>query len=960
MEKKPDILARLILFLLAFLFAGSFAVAQENANRAAHTIRAGFPVIAGFGHINEDGTYSGYNYDYLQKLAQHTGWKYEFVPCTWDECIKMLDNGEIDLLGGIQRTPAREKQFRFAELESFLNYNVLLARANDQRFQDKNLDELGTLTVGALKGRYETVLFRKYARRYHIRYRLITYDSPADMQRAMENGDIDILLSSSISKVNGMRILATFAPSPLFYAVRKDNKKLLDELDMAQSILKSHDPFFDFRLYEKHYGFNETNLPTLTRAERDALKKNPVLRVGCIEGWRPFSYSGHEGIVTDMLSYIANHTGIDIRYVDLPSHEAAYQKLQDGEIDAVGFAETDSSVISLRNLKPTTAFLQVPVVRVAMAGRAASTPIDRVALTHYANDHLLDELRKQHPNIEIVYKDSPHQIFDALIAGEIDAGYVNVYSANALMSWPEYSSLALSETAPHTAEFSVVFAPGINAQIVSVFNKYIRQLRNYKLHEFTITHIARQPKRNLFTLIRERPALAFYGFACILILTIGFFTSLIIIRNRAHKRITGLLFFDQLTGLPNLVRFSQDATRLLQHPTAGKQYSLVYININNFKYINDIHDFSKGNDLLRTVAGRLKTFIHPERGEMVCRQSADHFILLLASPDQTSLRQRIDELNTALAGLNRAAGNYHVTFSCGIYQLRPGDTIDAAINYAHYAQFSKSKASYNTYTWFDNQTIAHIRDNRRIEQEMNQALANGQFVPYFQPKVDMKTGAIVGAEALARWITPEHGIISPERFIDLFEKNNFIIQLDLSIFEQTCRILKKRQDEGKAVLPVSCNFSHNHFTDLSLPGKLTEIARRYGITTALLDIEITETSVINDIDTVIEATRQLRHSGFKISLDDFGVGYSSVNLLCQIDVDTIKIDKSFLEHASILPCKRNLIEGIVAIADSLGIDILCEGVETQQQIDFLTRAGCTLAQGYYYGRPVPFDEFARL
>ena len=528
------------------------------------------------------------------------------------------------------------------------------------------------------------------------------------------------------------------------------------------------------------------------------------------------------------------------------------------------------------------------------------------------------------------------------------------------MSWPEYSSLAVSETAPHTAEFSVVFAPGINTQIISVFNKYIRQLRNYKLHEFTITHIARQPKRNLFTLIRERPALAFYGFACILVLTVGFFTSLIIIRNRAHRRITDLLFFDQLTGLPNLVRFSQDATRLLQHPAAGKQYSLVYININNFKDINDIHDFSKGNDLLCTVAGRLKTFIHPERGEMVCRQSADHFILLLASPDETALRQRIDELNKALAGLNRAAANYHVTFSCGIYQLRPGDTIDAAINYAHYAQFSKSKASYNTYTWFDNQTIAHIRDNRRIEQEMNQALANGQFVPYFQPKVDMKTGAIVGAEALARWITPEHGIISPERFIDLFEKNNFIIRLDLSIFEQTCRILKQRQDEGKAVIPVSCNFSHNHFTDLSLPAKLTEITRRYGITPALLDIEITETSVINDIDTVIEATRQLRHSGFKISLDDFGVGYSSVNLLCQIDVDTIKIDKSFLEHASILPCKRNLIEGIVAIADSLGIDILCEGVETQQQIDFLTRAGCTLAQGYYYGRPVPFDEFARL
>ena len=293
----------------------------------------------------------------------------------------MLETGDIDLLGGIQRTPAREKQFRFAELESFLNYNVLLARANDPRFQDKNLDELGTLNVGALNGRYETVLFRKYARRYHIRYRLHTYDSPADMQRAMENGDIDILLSSSISKINGMRILATFAPSPLFYAVRKDNKKLLDELDMAQSILKSHDPFFDFRLYEKHYGFNETNLPTLTRAERDALKNTPVLRIGCIEGWRPFSYSGHEGIVTDMLSYIASHTSLDIRYIDLPSHEAAYQKLQDGEIDAVGFAETDSSIITLRNLQPTTPFLQVPVVRVA-SGRQRRLDPDRPRRPH--------------------------------------------------------------------------------------------------------------------------------------------------------------------------------------------------------------------------------------------------------------------------------------------------------------------------------------------------------------------------------------------------------------------------------------------------------------------------------------------------------------------------------------------------------------------------------------------------
>ena len=147
--------------------------------------------------------------------------------------------------------------------------------------------------------------------------------------------------------------------------------------------------------------------------------------------------------------------------------------------------------------------------------------------------------------------------------------------------------------------------------------------------------------------------------------------------------------------------------------------------------------------------------------------------------------------------------------------------------------------------------------------------------------------------------------------------------------------------------------------DRSLPEKLLAITTRHRIPTNLLDIEITETSVIYDIDAVIDITRKLRDAGFKISLDDFGVGYSSVNLLCQIGIDTIKLDKSFLDQASILPCQRSLIEGIVDIANDLGIDVLCEGIETEMQAVFLKQANCAFAQGHYYGRPVPFDEFSQ-
>ncbi|EEO27940.1 EAL domain-containing protein [Oxalobacter paraformigenes] len=958
MEKRPRHFAA---FFLALLFFFLTFPAQAADRPASRIVRVGFPQIAGFGYIDQDGSLGGYNYDYLQKLAQYTNWKYEFVTGTWEECYSRLKKGQIDMLGGMQRTPEREKWFDFSDLESFLNYNVLLVRPDDRRFLDKSPEELGTLSAGSLKGSYETVLFASYAKKQGIRYRLKTYNRSRDMVMALKNGDIDVLLNASSNKINGLRVLASFAPSPLFYAVRKGHKALLDELNAAQSALKSQDRFFDFRLYEKHYGFNETHFPTLTKQEREAIGKTPVLRVAWLNGWRPLSARGNSGVVADIFAFISANTGIKIDYVNVPSHEAAFRKMQDGDVDAIGMVETDSDAITRFGLQPTIPFIQVPIARVTPAGNPPppSSP-ERVSFAHYSNEHFINDLKKRHPLIEIVRKDSPHQIFEALANGEIDAGYVNIYSANALMSWPEYSALSFNELATYTTEFAIVFSRDTDRNIVNAFNKYIRQLRNYKLHEFIITNMARQPKRNLFTLIRENPAWAFYGFAFILAMTIGFFTCILVIRNRAHKSITDLIVYDQLTGLPRLMRFAETATKRLNRESGNIRYGVVYININNFKYINDIHDFSKGDELLRAVANRLTAFIQTEQGETVCRESADRFILFLASASEQALKKRMVSLNAALSDFGQILGNYPVTFSCGVYLLQNRDTIDAAINYAHYAQISKNKASYNTFTWFDDAIVERIRENRKIEQLMDGALASGQFVPYFQPKVNMQTGEVVGAEALTRWLVPGSEPVPPDRFIPLFEKNNFIIRLDLYIFEKTCHILKSLMEEGKNVFPVSCNFSHNHFIDHSLPARLMDIARRYKVPFSLLDIEITETSVINDIDAVIWATRELRQAGFRISLDDFGVGYSSVNLLCQIQVDTLKLDKSFLDQASSLPCKRTLIEGIADIAGNLGIDILCEGVETALQVEFLKRTGCTLAQGYYYSKPVPFDEFAQL
>ena len=956
-NKLNESMKRLFLLLVFFFLLFSNALADTTASR---TIRVGFPPIPGFNEIRKNGFYSGYNVDYLNKIAHENNWKYEFVVAPWADCVEMLKTGKIDILGGMERTPEREKWFGFAHLESFLNSVSLLARSDDNRFLQNNLNEYNNLTVGVIKGSQDIKALKKYSRANGLSFRLKEYRDYYRLNEAFLKGKFDILLSSGLNKLNGQQILASFSPTPLFYAVRKNAPDILAELDSAQSRFKSVDRFYDYRLYEKHYGFNEYNRPTLSRDERHALQNMPPMRIVFVSGWLPISYrheDSQHGIIADIFSMIASSSGLRTQYLSASSHEEALKLIQAGKADALAFVILNSQLPKQNHLKLSLPFLQTPLTMVTANDRDKTQPVRKVGLTHIISKPFVEGLLKNTKSIDTIVRKSPYELLTALNAGEIDAACINAYSANAFLSWPRFSTLSSHEMTDYVVEFAIAFSPETDQNVITAINKYIRQLRSFKMQEFVIANTAQRPKANLFTLIRERPVSAFYVFAVVLVLTIGIFSYIIVTRSRAHKRIADLHYYDQITRLPNLVKFNELARERLERNPAS--YALVYININNFKHINDIHNFSKGNFLLCAVADKLAAFIDDKKGELACRMTADHFAVLLSVKDRENPGERIRALDVQLSRFNNIGLNSHISFSCGIYRIKPGDTINTAVNYAHYAQVSQRRASYNTYTCFDDNLIERIRTNRVIEREMNDALAGGQFVPYFQPKVSVATGEIVGAEALTRWQHPEKGTVAPNDFIPLFEKNNFIIQLDLSIFERVCLLLRKLMDEKRKVFPCSCNFSHNHFMDHSLPEKLLAIATRHRIPTNLLEIEITETSVIYDIDAVIDITRKLREAGFRISLDDFGVGYSSINLLCQISIDTIKLDKSFLDQSSILPCKRSLIEGIIDIAANLDIDVLCEGVETAMQATFLKQAGCTMAQGYYYGRPVPYDEFSQ-
>ncbi len=268
------------------------------------------------------------------------------------------------------------------------------------------------------------------------------------------------------------------------------------------------------------------------------------------------------------------------------------------------------------------------------------------------------------------------------------------------------------------------------------------------------------------------------------------------------------------------------------------------------------------------------------------------------------------------------------------------------------------KDDYHYHTaWYDHSMRDKVVRNRQISEELASALEDGQIRPWLQPIVN-REGKIVGAEALVRWIHPKDGIRSPITFIPVFEKNGMIAEVDRCIWRKTCEILAQWKREGKDLF-ISVNISPRDFYLLDVPAELTQLIREYEVEPEKLRLEITESMMIGDADAGMETLRALRAYGFIIEMDDFGSGYSSLNLLREMPVDVLKIDMVFMQKASQDMRAKAIVEDIIGLSGKLGITSLTEGVETKEQFDSLTEMGCQLYQGYYFSKPMPVEDFEK-
>ena len=425
-----------------------------------------------------------------------------------------------------------------------------------------------------------------------------------------------------------------------------------------------------------------------------------------------------------------------------------------------------------------------------------------------------------------------------------------------------------------------------------------------------------------------------------------------------NKNLNDMADRDPLTGAYNLERFKREARELIGTGEAT-HYAVAYADFADFKYINDVFGYEYGSAVLREYAHIIGKEL--KGNEIFGRVSADNFVILRRYEDKEEVLARQQTVDAAITDfMHKSRYKQTLPVCCGICCLEdaPGDlVIDNILDRANFARKTVKNGAYAKYAFYDESIRDNLLEEKGLVSQMQEALNNGEFIVYYQPKVALRTGAIACAEALVRWKKSDGQIIPPDKFIPIFEKNHLIAELDQYVFESVCRSLRRRLDEERPVLPVSVNISRLQFYEEDFVAAYAAVKNRYRIPNGLLDLEFTESIACDNFELMTEIVKKLKQEGFSCSIDDFGKGYSSLSLLKSLPIDTLKIDRLFFIDGENKERDAILVESIIGLVRKLHIQTVAEGVESPDQVAFLKSVHCDLVQGYVFFRPMPEQEY---
>ena len=956
--KKCAALFLILVILLSLVPGRAFAAEQT-------VIRVGYDSNSHF--IREtDGQFYGYGVEYLEKIAEYTGWEYEYVEdSSWLMSLSKLRRGEIDLICTAHHTEERAKEFLYSRMPFGYEVSILYAKA-DSNISYQDYEAMQGCRIGLLKESYSAGDFERYAQEQQIDYEGIYFNRENDMTSALQRGKIDMMVVGSRYARSDLKLVDISGLNAYHCIANTEDQALLDTIDAVLQEIMFDDPAFAGALSAKYFGHESlSSTPLYTKEELEYIESLGTIKIKLFQNQHPSCYvedGEAKGIWAEVVKLLAKKSGIDfvLEGGDLEEYsqqsyeeylskgyllmrtQNAHEHMGGGEGTVLSNAITSNAITN---------------VSVAYVKRQAAFVEDRyvshiIALTRdlaYLEPMLLEE----NPNYEVKYFPDAKSCFEALINKEAGLVIQNSHRASYLMQKPEYTEkLTVVPGVDHGNEVCIM-ATGDQQMLINVINKAIHHVSNGEINEIVKRELLMRP----YPL--ENEDFVYQNWEWILSLSLLLMLGLIAytiltnrlanarVEKREYERMQKRVRTDELTGLYNRSYFYEKMQDIMR--TSDEDMCIIAVDICNFKIVNELYGVQVGDQLLKAVGEELQKLC-AEEPIIIARFTADHFYLC----GTKSACERIDlprSFRTFLDGME-------IRVNYGVYQAEAHQEtpVNVMCDRAEEATHNKNFRYKEYVHFYDDSNRQKARLEKEIETDMEQALEQRQFYIVVQPKYDPTTEQVIGGEVLVRWQHPEKGFISPGVFVPVFERNGFITQLDYFIWEEACRLQAELKQKGIKTVPLSVNVSRIHFYSGELRSKLSELIAQYGLAHEDIELEITESVCGEDEDSIIEMMRTLQEDGFRIAMDDFGSGYSSLNMLKDMPLDVIKMDMKFLSGEG--QKGQVILKALIEMALTMELHVVVEGVETLPQVEFLRRFEHCYAQGYYYSKPIQATAFA--
>ncbi len=418
---------------------------------------------------------------------------------------------------------------------------------------------------------------------------------------------------------------------------------------------------------------------------------------------------------------------------------------------------------------------------------------------------------------------------------------------------------------------------------------------------------------------------------------------------------------DALTGLYKYDKFHQIIRNQIKDILVDKNILIAYSDINHFKVINETYGYSVGDKLLKAYARMTEDY-----GEVLCasRVYSDNIVCAIIVDKNLTDEDCIEGINQKNDAIQSKLGDSffdnRIMINTGLYIVRDeNEDIETAVTNANFSRKEAKNKKIRTAVMFDQNMMEALRKDVRLTSDLPRALENEEIMVFYQPKIECGSTSIVGGEALVRWVKPDGTMIYPDEFIPVFEKNGSIVEVDYYVYEQVFKYISDRLMNKKAIVPISLNVSRVHLMDNGFMNHIIMLFDKYQVPPEFIEFELTESIYIKNMKQALEFVNKIKKLGVRVSMDDFGSGYSSMNLINDLPIDVLKIDRDFMRHDELSPSDEIIVSSIINMAKKLRLKVLCEGVETKEQSEFLSRVGCDIIQGYLYSKPIPQEEFSR-